>query len=471
LAEHHHSRRVSATRDRKQRNDASSNDSVRGALDAVDKSSGSPLDSHLRAHFEPRFGHSLDQIRIHADARAAAAAGGVGARAFTVGTDIAFNTDQYRPDGPEGHALLAHELTHAVQNERAQGSDPSLASLSSSDDRAEHEAEQAQGDAIGATALDAHASPSAMIARDTGDDRQLFTNQHVDSPAGQFGWDVLTDDFLGGVLGAPGLLSKNPLAKGLGKGVDALSPLSFFQGALDVTDALFGDNGTGEAVEKGTTGALNMFSGGASFAGLLGALPEVGGLMTMGEIGALGSGGVVAAGGQVAGAGLAGYEFGKIMDKGVGAIGGLVGGDERSLSKRIADRSRSVNNAVDDFFGNDTVGDIAGGIALGAQTLLSPAVAALDIVTDVGGAAVGAIGDALAPPTDAELVALADGNPVFEELPGMREIVSQARERQQNWEASQQVMSETTNDLMRRDVEELIAGPKTQTARVEFGKP
>ncbi len=81
---------------------------------------GSPLPRTVRAFFEPRFGHGLDRVRIHTGAEAHSAARGIGARAYTLGHDIAFAAGQYRPDTPAGRHLLAHELTHTLQQSASQ---------------------------------------------------------------------------------------------------------------------------------------------------------------------------------------------------------------------------------------------------------------------------------------------------------------------------------------------------------------
>jgi Domain of unknown function (DUF4157) len=78
---------------------------------------GAPLAEAERAFFEPRFGRDFGAVRVHADARAAAAARAVGARAFTRGRDIAFADGEYRPGSTEGRRVLAHELTHVVQQD------------------------------------------------------------------------------------------------------------------------------------------------------------------------------------------------------------------------------------------------------------------------------------------------------------------------------------------------------------------
>jgi len=74
-----------------------------------------PLPAPVRAHFEARIGHDFGAVRVHTDERAAAQVDAIGARAFTVGNEIAFGPGQYRPDHPDGRALLAHELTHVAQ--------------------------------------------------------------------------------------------------------------------------------------------------------------------------------------------------------------------------------------------------------------------------------------------------------------------------------------------------------------------
>ncbi len=78
-------------------------------------SSGQPLDAGTRAFMEPRFGHDFSGVRVHTDAKAAESARSVNALAYTVGRNIVFGTGQYEPGTGEGRRLLAHELTHVVQ--------------------------------------------------------------------------------------------------------------------------------------------------------------------------------------------------------------------------------------------------------------------------------------------------------------------------------------------------------------------
>ena len=76
---------------------------------------GQPLSESTRAFFERRFGIDFSQVRVHADSQAAQTASAVNARAFTFGWDIVFGAEQYEPSASEGRRLLAHELTHVVQ--------------------------------------------------------------------------------------------------------------------------------------------------------------------------------------------------------------------------------------------------------------------------------------------------------------------------------------------------------------------
>ncbi len=82
-------------------------------------SPGEPLDAGTRAFFEPRFGHDFSQVRVHSDRHAAESARAVNALAYTVGAHVSFSAGQYRTNSTEGRRLLAHELTHVVQQSAA----------------------------------------------------------------------------------------------------------------------------------------------------------------------------------------------------------------------------------------------------------------------------------------------------------------------------------------------------------------
>jgi hypothetical protein len=78
-------------------------------------SGGQPLTPSTRAFMEPRFGADFSGVRVHADARADRAAESVRALAYTVGHRLVFRAGHYQPESAPGRRLLAHELTHVVQ--------------------------------------------------------------------------------------------------------------------------------------------------------------------------------------------------------------------------------------------------------------------------------------------------------------------------------------------------------------------
>jgi hypothetical protein len=82
-------------------------------------SPGQPLDRATRQFFAARFGHDFANVRVHADAEAAESARSVNALAFTVGHHLVFGAGQYAPGRQTGQRLLAHELTHVLQQSGA----------------------------------------------------------------------------------------------------------------------------------------------------------------------------------------------------------------------------------------------------------------------------------------------------------------------------------------------------------------
>jgi hypothetical protein len=88
---------------------------------------------------ERQFGYDFSNVRVHTDEAAGRASRGIGAAAYTAGTDIAFDTGRYAPHAPAGRALLAHELTHVAQQSHASPARaPEIAPAGSA---AEHEAD------------------------------------------------------------------------------------------------------------------------------------------------------------------------------------------------------------------------------------------------------------------------------------------------------------------------------------------
>jgi hypothetical protein len=83
--------------------------------DVVTSGGGSPLDADTRTDMESRFGRDFGDVRVHTDGAAHESARSVNAQAYTVGSNIVFQRDQYDPSSVDGRHMLAHELTHVVQ--------------------------------------------------------------------------------------------------------------------------------------------------------------------------------------------------------------------------------------------------------------------------------------------------------------------------------------------------------------------
>ena len=82
---------------------------------SIGRGGGGPLPSDVRAYMEPRFGTDFSGVRVHTDTEAASMNKGLSAQAFTHGQDIYVNPNNYNPSAEAGKKLLAHELTHVVQ--------------------------------------------------------------------------------------------------------------------------------------------------------------------------------------------------------------------------------------------------------------------------------------------------------------------------------------------------------------------
>jgi hypothetical protein len=111
------------------------------AVHEVLRSPGRPLDAAARRFMEPRFGHDFSRVRVHADRRAAESASAVNAHAYTVGDNIVFGEGKFAPGTLKGRRLLAHELTHFIQQSGAGPVSGGALRISHPSDAAEREAE------------------------------------------------------------------------------------------------------------------------------------------------------------------------------------------------------------------------------------------------------------------------------------------------------------------------------------------
>jgi hypothetical protein len=95
-------------------------------ISKINSSSGASLDPNTREFMKSRFGHDFSSVRVHTDRFAARSALMVDAKAYTIGNNVVFGAGQYSPQTDEGSRLIAHELTHVVQQRRLAGGESSL---------------------------------------------------------------------------------------------------------------------------------------------------------------------------------------------------------------------------------------------------------------------------------------------------------------------------------------------------------
>ena len=118
-------------------------DEVPAIVQEVLNSPGHPLDTNTRTFMESRFRHDFSQVQVHSDAKAARSAQSVNALAYTVNRDIVFGQGQYTPKNIKGHSLLAHELTHVIQQQKSSYQVGSQLKISQPDAKSEREADNA----------------------------------------------------------------------------------------------------------------------------------------------------------------------------------------------------------------------------------------------------------------------------------------------------------------------------------------
>jgi hypothetical protein len=156
------------------------------------RSGGRPLDAPTRASMEASFGHDFSQVRVHTDSRAAESARSINALAYTVGSAVVFGSGRYAPDTTAGRQLLAHELTHTIQQGAGSAGGGTLQPRLAIGDP--HDASEREADAVAervAAGTAAHASAgtdSPLVQRQTpGEDPQQKPPDQKDAA------DVITE--------------------------------------------------------------------------------------------------------------------------------------------------------------------------------------------------------------------------------------------------------------------------------------
>jgi hypothetical protein len=143
----------------------------RSPVHDVLSSGGQPLDADTRTDMEGRLGHDFGDVRVHDDGAAHDSARAVNAHAYTVGSHVVFQRDHYDPSSDAGRTMLAHELTHVVQQRSGPvDGTPTAGGIKVSDpsDRFEREA-AANADRVMAAPAPAPAFPASVgVQRDLG---------------------------------------------------------------------------------------------------------------------------------------------------------------------------------------------------------------------------------------------------------------------------------------------------------------
>ncbi len=106
---------------------------VTNEINNVSADGGSPLDSSTRNFMESRFGYDFSKVRVFTDTKAGESAAALNANAFTVGSDVYFGKGRYNPSAPEGKSLLAHELTHVMQQQSLSANSRGIPQLQSTE--------------------------------------------------------------------------------------------------------------------------------------------------------------------------------------------------------------------------------------------------------------------------------------------------------------------------------------------------
>ncbi len=303
---------------------------------------GQQLDNTVQAQMSEAFNVDFTGVRVHTGTQSDSLNKSLSARAFTTGQDIFFGQGEYSPGSSSGRKLLAHELTHVVQQQSMMSSGGPL-TVGPADDPYEREADRiADQVAVGAGKID-----SSRGRSDFGD---IQAAQREVSGGGGEGniqrgfWDTVTDeekrpellDSIGGLAGSSGLFASS--LNGLGYLSDAAS--GAVGGGTSVLGLLTGGYGMYDSITRpGTyglddltdtiTNGLSVVSGGIGAAGMFSSSLAAGGSAGLSATTAAAFGGTAAtaagSAGAVIGSGLVGYGIGRGLDKGVGGLMDLTG--------------------------------------------------------------------------------------------------------------------------------------------------
>lgn len=144
-----------------------------GCVQDGSRGAGRPLEAATRAYMEPRFARDFSRVQVHTDDAAGASARALGSLAYTAGEHLVFAPGHYRPHSDSGRALLAHELTHVVQQSEATAIQPRVGGPGGALERAAARNATDVVSRAAAPAADAGAAHAPAIQRVSDPDREL----------------------------------------------------------------------------------------------------------------------------------------------------------------------------------------------------------------------------------------------------------------------------------------------------------
>ena len=300
-------------------------------------SGGLALDPQIQSQMGARFGHDFSQVRVHTDSQAADGAQSLNANAFAYGSDIVFDEGRYQPDTQDGQRLIAHELTHVVQQSLAPVSTDSQ--LSRESDSSEREADSIADGALDGGAVQVQESPDSLWARDEND------KPFWDSPI--FKGLVTGAGLIPGPAGGVAKMLGHPF--GVARGMEDATSGSPVQAGLDFAGAA-----AGLAGGMAQIGGFSMLGTG----GLGGAAAAIGegGIGTLGTVGGLGAGAgaTLPASAVLGGAGLEGVAALGPAAAVVGAgLGGVAAGTLLANHTEVGQDSADVVGGIDSLLTGD----------------------------------------------------------------------------------------------------------------------
>jgi hypothetical protein len=160
---------------------------------ASQQGGGSPLDAQTRSFMEPRFSLDFNKVRVHTDSTSVQMNQELGAQAFTHGHDVYFGAGKYHPGADDGKRLLAHELTHVVQQTGAVQRKPLVEHQSETGNESKEEFSNTNiPKGSGEPLPDGHREAFEQVLQQPLDNVRIHTGDATDQAAKQMGAEAFT---------------------------------------------------------------------------------------------------------------------------------------------------------------------------------------------------------------------------------------------------------------------------------------